>query len=307
MGLRLVALLFSLVLPLSSKAAETSRLFLIHSYAPNFWTNEMREGLLNDPVIKSLPLQEYYFDSDYWHKKGALAEHQDEKLKALIRTMLPSDLLVIGDDEVASILRSRISPKQKTILLGINGSSQVKNWDSFCEKTESHAIVFEDFPYKKALAFARQKFPEIKKFNAIGGDTETSKKMIDGLRSALADTQFELTESLLSREWSIWREKLRGWSDKKSLTWYFVPFGLRDSMNEEISPKLVAGWIKENAPSIGLGAGALESGLDVVVGISARDLGAEGARFARLLLSSKPVECRNPSESYRIRSGGRKR
>ena len=74
------ALFACLYLAAGNASASEPRLFLIQSYAPNFWTKGIREGLLSQPKIRALSLKEYYFDSDFWGKKGKIADAKDEAL-----------------------------------------------------------------------------------------------------------------------------------------------------------------------------------------------------------------------------------
>jgi len=293
------ALFACLYLAAGNASASEPRLFLIQSYAPNFWTKGIREGLLSQPKIRALSLKEYYFDSDFWGKKGKIADAKDEALDKFVAEITSDDLLIIADDEASTVVLPKIKNPTRTLLVGINGSSQSQVWNGFCGSS-GHGIVFEEYPYEKALAMARKRFPRLSAVNAIGGDTATSRMMIEDLKSFLVGKSTKLSETTTSGDWNAWRGKLQEWNSPTSVTWIFVPFGLRDSLNEEISPAMVSRWIASHTKNATIGALALGDGVDVGIGLSPNDLGREAGQLAEKILSTQRIGCRNSSRSYKI-------
>ena len=270
------------------------------------WRLTIREGLLANPALKGRELKEYYFDSDFWLKQGDLKQAKDSKLNSLIADLKDGDFLVVSDDEASTVVLPQVPSTIPTLVIGINDFSTSPAWDQFCSAVKKHAVLFEDYPYKKALELAQKRFPSVSRITAIGGDTPTSKSIISGLRQFISTTKLTLVETAASRDWTTWRTKLQSWDNPNTLTWVFVPYGVRDSLNEEISPHAMLEWINSHVHNSRAGAYALKGGLDVTIGLDPKEFGAEAGSLAEAMLSNKTLKCRNPSRSYRVALGKRK-
>lgn len=287
--------------------AEEGRLFLIQSYAPNYWTNGIRNGLQTSAAIRKMDLKEYYFDSDYWGRKGELSKNKDEKLLTFLHEIKPSDTVVIADDEAASVTLPYLKQTRRIVLVGINAKVDVKEWNAFCVSSVERAVLFEDYPYAEVLKVLRQRFPKISKINAIGANTITPNKMISGLVDYLSTQKLKISDSLTSREWSTWRTKLKSWDEPNALTWIFVPFGLRDVMNEELPPEMVKKWLLRHTRNPSAGEISLGNSLDVMVGLDPNSLGKEAGALIEKIIGGNEIKCRNATRSYRIQANARPR
>lgn len=293
----------------SSSNTKSGSAFIIHSYAPNGWTDGIRKGFLN--VVKGAEIQDCYFDSNYWLKAGRSSKPALEELSGVLKKVPKETTIFVSDDEAFELTKDLLRDRPVVFAVGINRNKDDPGVKAFCDLGKfdkfTRTALLEDYPYGLALETLRSKAPQVHKVVTLAQESLTAKYMVAGLETYLPSHGIKVKERRISSSWGDWKETLSRHLPKgDTAIWIFIPYGLRDSLNEEIEPQRISKWLDENVKAYKIGADILKSGLSISVGISPIDLGTElGTLFKNYIAGkARSKTCSVSSGSYRVKWTG---
>ena len=282
-------------------ASEAKSLFLIHSYAPNSWTARFDEGFDREASARGYSVERYYYHSEYW--ENADPAERAREIETILKRAVEKgvDGYIVVDDEAANRMAPGIlSSGKPAVFTGINRRRDDPTLTPFC--TRRTRAILEDYPYAPALHRILKKRPNARHYAVIASTSTTANELIAGLASTTASEfpGLKPLQVIQSTSWEHWKAELMRLDAGIDFIWIFVPYGIRDRMNEEISPARMGAWIRANLKTTKVGAHILSEDLDLNVGFKPADLARESLKAFLELSRGSQGHCPESSRSYRI-------
>jgi hypothetical protein len=302
--------IFLLWLPTADAAEFSKKILVIHSYPPNSWTTGIDEGLMKKQRGVNFVFERYHFHSEHWRNRP-IEELQKEKAKIVELVKQPRfDGYILVDDESSELLRDTVlSLKKPVIFTGINHSVNDPVLKRYCLPGLSATALLEDYPYQKTFDALKRIQPKPKRHLIIASSSTTSDNYINGLHDFLKSSASNTTvvKEIHSNSWETWKDELLKNSKNVDVVWVFVPYGVRDRLNEQISPSRIGAWLKNNVSTKSIGEITLSGGVDIRVGMKSEKLGEETVHLFAALIKGQNTKCPIASGNYFVEVVEKKR
>ena len=287
---------------LSAHAREIpKKIRVIYSYPPNSWTGGLSAGFHQGKFSTEYNYQEYHFHAEYWQGRPT-SELQQERRKIVSLINEPKfDGYIIADDEASEFLRDDVLAIHKpTVFTGINHSVNDPKSKVYCSK-DSIALL-EDYPYQKTFDTLKKIKPTVKTLLIVASDSTTTENYIGGLHAFLKhkNNGVVITKEIRSNSWEVWKQELLAGASKVDAIWVSVPYGVRDRLNEQMTPYRIGAWLKQNISVVSVGEITLADGVTIRVGMESKALGVETAKFLDNIFKRKIGSCPIASANYFI-------
>jgi hypothetical protein len=303
------AAFYSCTFAFTAFSAEKSVL-VIHSYAPNMWTKRLDEGLVERAKKLGYRLEPYYYHSTYW-ESAPETDRLSESARILSKAKDPKYIgYIVADDEASVAFRQSLTNLGRPIIFtGLNHARHEDYVKPFCGSSPHSTALLEEYPYGEALSIYLKNFKRPARYVMAGSEAPTAEHLINGLKRYAQEKypDMKLVREIRSKSWETWKRELKEVDSQVDFVWIFVPFGVRDRLNEEIAPSRVGQWLVQNLNTIKIGANILSKSIDMTIGLDAVDLGIETMDLFHSEVQGKNTQCPVVSKSYKINLNKRTR
>jgi hypothetical protein len=267
------------------------------------WTKRLDEGLSKRAQKYGYRLEPYYYHSTYW-ESAPETERLSESARILSKAKDPKYLgYIVADDEASLAFRQSLTNLGRPIIFtGLNHARDEEYVKQFCSTRPQTMALLEEYPYGDALSIYLKNFKRPTRYVMAGSEAPTAEHLINGLKK-YAQKKYptlKLVREIRSKSWETWKRELKEVDKDIDFVWIFVPFGVRDRLNEEIPPSRVGQWLVDNLTTVKIGANILSDSIDMTIGLDAIDLGAETMDVFHSEVLGKSSHCPVVSKSYKI-------
>lgn len=290
----------------SAAAAQTYKVYVIHSYLPGLWSKQAHQGIVNSLKFHGInDFQIKQYDYNYVLQRKNKLRHVTS-IQSEIALFQPNLILVFDDEAAEDFIPTLNRLNIPIVATGINQEINKLKWYLPEGSPERNfTAILERYPFEAPLKLLKKIRPEIEKITILTTDNDSSNIITNQLVKKFEEygggyAGIKLAEVIQSRDWGVWKEAIKKKKHLNEAFWILVPWDVYE-MGKEVPIKEIGRFYQSESsiPELGIVNASQLLGMLLCFSVNSEDLAFEAVSTAIKAERNKEKLGQKPFEKVR--------